>query len=272
MNSNVQNNYFDIDAVNWSSLKEMRRSPLHYQHRLHAPRKDTSSLVLGRAIHLAVLEPARFETEVAVFDGLVRRGKAWDEFQELNADRTILKPSEVEQCLSVRDAVRNSPVASPYLTGGVAEQTVTWTDPATGIACKARPDYLCADGKTFVDLKSARDIDERSFGSAAARYGYANQLAWYREGQYRSGLGERTPVLIAVEHEPPYDVGVFTVDEDLLYTALAECQELLRRVALCRSTGKWPGRYGAAVPLALPRWAYVEDDEDAADLGLKFGE
>jgi len=45
--------YSKLEAVNWSSLKEMRRSPRHYQHRLTAPREDTKAMALGRATHTA---------------------------------------------------------------------------------------------------------------------------------------------------------------------------------------------------------------------------
>lgn len=48
-------------ALNSSALKPMSRSPAHCRAYLDAPsRPDTAALALGRMIHCAVLEPARF--------------------------------------------------------------------------------------------------------------------------------------------------------------------------------------------------------------------
>ena len=41
--------YSDLQGVNWSTLKEMGRSPAHYQHRLTVPRMDSPAMRLGRA-------------------------------------------------------------------------------------------------------------------------------------------------------------------------------------------------------------------------------
>src|SRR5689334_13632573 len=87
--------YRKIDAVNASSLKEMRKSPKHYLHRLKNPIDDTPRLGLGRATHTAVFEPDRLLLDYAVWEG-DRRGKAYAEFCEVNAERTILKTAEYE--------------------------------------------------------------------------------------------------------------------------------------------------------------------------------
>jgi exodeoxyribonuclease VIII len=52
--------YADIEAVNWSSLKHMSVSPLHYQHRLKNPQPSSAAMRMGTAIHCALLEPERF--------------------------------------------------------------------------------------------------------------------------------------------------------------------------------------------------------------------
>ena len=55
--------YQKLSAVNWSTLKNMKRSPLHYKHGLENSRPDTPRLAVGRAVHTAVFEPAMMKSQ-----------------------------------------------------------------------------------------------------------------------------------------------------------------------------------------------------------------
>ena len=44
--------YSAIDAVNWSTLRAMLRSPLHFQHSLANEREETAALAFGWAFAL----------------------------------------------------------------------------------------------------------------------------------------------------------------------------------------------------------------------------
>ncbi len=250
--------YAAIEAVNWSTLREAQRSPLHYKHRTETPREDTPRMAFGRAVHTAVLEPDRFALEYAVWDGPRRAGKEYDAFVAANARRTVLRVDEYEQCLAVRDAVRSHPVARRYLRHGKPEAAITWTDEATGLPCKARLDWIGA--KVAFDLKTTGDIDARVFGSLAARMLYHGQLAFYHFGLEANGLKDRAMKVVAVEAEAPHDVGVYDVPDGALYAGEELVRELLETVHRCRKTRKWPGRYTDEQTLVLPSWVFPEDD------------
>src|SRR5262245_30207526 len=88
--------YDEIAALNISRLKEIKRSPLHYQHALSAP-KESASLTTGNATHVAVLEPERFASDFTVWDRLSdagnacpRRGQYWEKFVADAGKKTIL--------------------------------------------------------------------------------------------------------------------------------------------------------------------------------------
>ena len=56
--------YFAAPALNASTLKQMVRSPAHCRAYLDAAsRPDTEAQLVGRMVHCAVLEPARFATD-----------------------------------------------------------------------------------------------------------------------------------------------------------------------------------------------------------------
>jgi hypothetical protein len=259
--------YQQIKAVNWSTLKELAKSPLHYQHRLANPREDTGRMAFGRAVHSAVLEPDRFPLDFVVFDGARRAGTEWAEFAAVNQAKTILKRDEYDTCLNVRDAVHSHKVARRLLRWGRPEVTLQWTDPDTRIRCKARLDWLFGDFLT--DLKTTGDVDNGTFGRLSARMGYHTQLAFYRMGLLATGH-ELTPVhIIAVEAEAPHDVGVFTLDRDTLDAGELEVCRLLALLKDCRRRRQWPGRYQTEETLDFPTWA-KPNENDLTDLGINF--
>jgi len=254
-------------AVNWSTLKEMARSPKHYRYRLEHPPEETPAMRLGRAIHTAVLEPDAFPLEYVVYDGPRRAGKEWEEFALVNVRKTILKVDEYQTALDVRDAVRGHKLAARLLRRGRSEVTLQWTDPQTRMRCKGRLDHL--RGNVLTDLKSTRDVDARTFGRLCANMDYHAQLAFYRRGLIATGH-ELAPVyIVAVESGPPFDVGVFAVDEDVLDAGDQLVRKLLHQVKDCRRKRRWPGRYESEESLEFPEWA-LPSDNDLSGLGIAF--
>lgn len=255
--------YRALDAVNWSTLKEMRRSPRHYRHREQSPREDTPRLGLGRATHTAVFEPDRFLLDYAVWEG-DRRGKAYAAFCEQHPSQTILKTAEYETCLAMRDAVRSHPIAGPLLTPpGEAEKVLTWIDAATGLPCKGRIDWwrpglLC-------DLKTTATLDARMFAGTVYRMGYHGQAAFYRAGLAANGLDAPPMRIIAVEASAPHDVAVFLLDDDAHWRGEVEVAELLARVAAGRFSNQWPGAYPEEAALSLPAWSFVDEAAQPLD-------
>lgn len=259
--------YVKIDAVNWSTLSSMRKSPLHYRHVLDHGRLATKEMLGGRATHSAVFEPDRFPIEYAVFDGPVRRGAAWQAFKAANPGRGILKIDEYERALAIRDAVRAHPEAMAYLAKGHAEQTLTWVDPITGLACKGRIDFVSDSKPAVLDLKTSREILLELFARTVLRLGYHTQSAFYADG-WKVSHGEELPsVIIAVESAAPYDVGVFRLDEDTVALGQEEYAGLLAKVSAHRALKTWPGQYPLEMPLRLPPWAF--GDDDVSELGLE---
>ena len=251
--------YHAIDAVNWSTLKWMRESPLVYRHRLDHGYEDTHALAMGRVTHTLVFEPSKFDAEYVIWDGGDRRGAEWKEFALANAGRTILKPNEIATAIEMAQTIRRHPLVRPYLQGGIFEQSIRWADPDTGLACKARPDWVIPGTRILLDLKTAASADSRRFGAAAARYGYHLQMAMYVNA-ITEGLGwaPNKVKIVVVEKDAPHEVSIFDVPEDALNVAAEEVASLLRMVKTCRESGTWPGRYLDEQPLALPAYIYGE--------------
>lgn len=251
----THSSYYASDAVNWSTLKYMRDSPLVYRHRLTQGTEDTPVYAMGRLTHTLVFEPEKFQAEYAIWEDGDRRGSAWKEFQVANEGKTIFKPNEIGTAVAMADAVKRHPLVTHYLDGGLFEHAIYWTDPDTGLPCKARPDWIIPERRMLIDLKTCQSAESRRFGSAAGRYAYHLQLAHYANAiTYGLGWAPNAVKIVAVEKEAPHDVSIFNVGSDDLMIAAEEVAELLRAVKTCRQTNSWPGRYLEEQPLQLPSY------------------
>lgn len=272
--------YDAIKRVHWSALRWMAKSPAHYRHYLAMPPKDTDGMRLGRAVHCAVLEPARFKKEWAVWRGGRRAGREWDAFCDENAGYEQISATEESQCLAVQAAVRSHPVASRYLDRGESEVAALWTheEPTLGAdlgfstPCKGRLDYV-SDFAGIVDLKTTRDASPSGFANQAWRFQMHVQGAFYSDG-YLAAARKAVPyTIIAVETIAPFALTVLTMPERYLELGREAYRALLRRLDICTRENAWPAYSETPVELELPRWATFEnDDEDLTGLDLVIGE
>lgn len=250
--------YQRVKAINFSCLKEMKKSPLHYKYRIEHARVDTVKLALGRAAHTAILDPDRFLHDYVLFKGKDRRSKKYKEFKKLHEGQTVLLEKEYVAALAMRDAVRADDIARPLLTNGHAEQSITWIDPSTGLKCKARLDW---NGDVIADVKTTGSVNGRRFGRIAGNFGYHEQGAMYRDGVTVVERKVKPYWVIAVEAAPPHAVACFELDDEVLDVGQSAYLRYLARVQECTATGKWPGPYTEPQRLELPAYLFGDDDE-----------
>lgn len=239
------------------------KSLLHYWSRYINPDREpntpTPAMVLGSAVHSAVLEPDLFPNEYVANPGIERRsnaGKAeYAAFEAENAGKIILSDEDFQTCLAIRDAVHHHPVASGLLRDGKAEQSFYAVDPETGELVKCRIDFLPNSGSMTVDLKTTEDASPDGFGKSAANFRYPVQTAWYND-VLDASVGEHPEhwVFLAVEKNPPYAIGIYFTDPlDVARARVAARRDFLRIVA-AKQSGQWPDYGAAALPLSLPAW------------------
>lgn len=252
--------YRAIPATNWSSLKWLRDSPRAYRYRRDNPTEATDAMRLGSLTHAAILEPDTV-ADLAVVSPFpaftTKEAKAWRDEQRA-AGRLVVTSDQYDRALAIRDAVRSHPVAAGYLRSGEAERSIVWTDEPTGLRCKGRLDWWTCP--SIVDIKTTRSIDERRLRSQMETLGVFSQLAMYRMGALALDVAvDPRCVIIAIETEPPHDVGVFLVDPGDLAQSADEVRGLLDRLAECIERDEWPGRFPAETTLNRPAWAVGGD-------------
>jgi hypothetical protein len=264
--------YDAIDAVNFSSLKELAASPKRYRHRKQHGRKQRPWMSRGTAAHTALLEPDRFFRDYVMWTGKQRRGKKWDAFVGANPGKQILKIEEYAEADAIGKAVRSDPVAMRYLEHGLPEVAMVWADAETGTLCKGRVDWLDDIGRVIPDIKGARNVESHAFWQSGAKLSYHLQSAFYADG-YKAITGhEPASKIIAVEFDTPHDVVVYNMTAEVLDEGRESYRGLLLKLLACQDEGRWPGyANGVEIDAQLPVWMMTEDI-GLDDLGLEFPE
>ena len=252
--------YLALDAISAHGLMQIERSPAHFWHARQEPHVATPAQALGTLTHLAVLEWDVYQESVRVAPELNRRTNAGKDAAaafEAECDAigaVIATPEQDQKARAMREAVMTQPFARLLLADGQAETTLQWT--VDGLACKARPDWLCGGHQVIVDLKTARDASPAGFAKAAGQYTYHIQDAWYSDAAARfQEIGERAFIFLAVEPEPPYAVGLYQLDDESRRVGRIRYQRAFDRYRECVESGVWPSYQTEITPLSLPKWA-----------------
>lgn len=253
--------YHARNELSFSGLSRFMQSPAHYRHYIETPQDPTPAQKFGQAAHFGILQPEEFYKNYAMMpDGIDRRtkdGKAkYEEFISANLDKSIISTEDYYRVQAMTEKVLSHPIAGPLLKNGVAERSFFWTDPVSGVECRCRPDFLRNDN-VIVDLKTTEDASINSFQRSLSNYKYHIQSALYLEGitqalELKSPLTEF--VHLVVEKNPPYGIGLYTLDDKSLAKASDEIREALDQYALCLKTGEWPGYVNEIQNISIPPW------------------
>jgi len=258
-----EESYLHARGVSNSDLRSFSMSPLHYQRSLLAPPIETDAMLIGKLLHRAILEPARFSEGVSHFvkpEGMkfsTKEGKAW---RDEHAALPIIGAADDRHIAGAMRAVHAVPQAAALLAGrGSNECTVFAEHPRTGLTLRMRADRLTEDGAGrpwIVDIKSCPDV--RRFALTARDLRYDVQGVFYPDVLALAGQPFAAFVFIAVELEPTHGIhGVRLVmlDEDTQSKARLLYESELDRWAECERTGVWPGYPEDIEYLSVRRWA-----------------
>jgi hypothetical protein len=221
---------------------------------------------LGHAVHTLVLGAGPTPVEVP---GTGANPDEWRkdadkaEVARLRAKGYVpLRPSDYAAALAMTKAVEAHPIAKKLLSGGEPERTLIWRDPATGVLCRAKADWLRPDG--IVDLKTCESAAPDALSKSAHNYGYAIQAPFYLRGFRAAGLDTWSPepffVHIAVEKTPPYLVHVNQLTERAMAWGDRQVSQALEIFRDCQASGVWPGYpLDEITDIDLPGWVRTEE-------------
>jgi exodeoxyribonuclease VIII len=263
--------YHRHSAVSKSHLDLVARSPLHYWARYVDPNRvepePTPAMLVGTAVHTHVLEldqwDARYVMAPEGIDRRTKQGKAeWEAFSVAATGRTVLSRAEADIVMRMARSVFAHPAAAMLLgLAGKAETTWMWTDEASGLECKCRPDWLTDDHRLIVDLKTTEDASPIGFRKSIANWRYHVQSSWYLDGIERAtGTRPDQFIFICVEKKPPYAVAVYAADADMIAAGAKQARLDLDTLAICKAADAWPGYSDQIETISLPPWMRPRPD------------
>jgi hypothetical protein len=174
-------------------------------------------MILGSAIHCAILDPERFGTDFVVspkFDKRTTVGKtALNEFARLSEGKTVIDSDMADKVIGIRNSIMSHPIAKEMLSGGEAEYSYYSTDIMTGLKTKCRPDYH--NGGALIDLKTTNDASYEGFARQIGNLGYHLQAAFYLDVFNQSQeTNYKDFFFVAVENTAPYAVAIYRLDQE----------------------------------------------------------
>lgn len=231
------------------------------------PAKPTEAKKFGTQFHMAVLEPELFrESYYQEPDVGDRRKKvAKDALAELalnNPGREGIKHEHWLKLQRMRDAVLATAESRKVIEHlGPVEQSLVWTCPETGLACKCRRDKVLTGRDTVVDIKTTEDASPEGFKVAACRYGLHRNADWYQGGHHEV-FGAELRYLFLLVSKTTYECALYELDNESLNKASVDNLRIKRDLAECFATNNWVSRHEMQVTLVRLPQHYL----DLADL------
>lgn len=253
--------YYAIDAIGSTVVREALRSLAHAQIALTTKIEPTPAMIRGTRMHTAILEQDKLANyHVGAVDRRTKEGKAKAaELAEKGLE--VISEDEYAQIVGVVNSVYSHPAAAAELEGGEAEVGFVMVDDLTGLDVKIKPDYMRRDEGVLVDVKTTSDASFRTIQRLIANRNIHVQAAYYLDfATYATGIEFDTFRLVVCEVEPPYAVSVFELDFGTIEKGRELYRHGLNLLAEAKRLDRWPAYSDLIQAINLPAWAFAEGD------------
>jgi len=258
----------DKASVSSSGLRALLAPgcPAQFKYDRDHPQPHKKEFDLGHAAHLEVLGEGP-ELEVIDFPDWRKKDAQLQRDEAYLAGKVPLLTKDHDMVQEMAAAIRRHPIAGPLFTpgSGVAEQSIYWTNPATGVRCRVRPDWR--RGQIAVDYKTIKDAAPDTISRAIKDRSYHQQDAFYIDGIEAAGLapdGARF-VFVFQSKIAPYLVTVRELADQDRDIGRARNERALRIYQECESTGIWPDWTGPVTEIpqiGMPSWDTIRQAEE----------
>ncbi len=257
--------YHAHPAVSSSQIKHILRTPAHFKASLETSKEPTDAMRLGSLVHTLLLEPHLVDDEYTVmpkFDRRTKQGKAdYEAWLEHNSHKTAITAEQMDTAINMTDSLATSRVAQLLKVNETAcEASIFYTDPATGIDCRVRPDFMIKPCDAFptgliVDLKTTDNASPTAFMRTITNFGYHLSAAMYLDG-YEAEFGVRPAYIwLVVERDAPYAVASYTPTDEMLERGKADLDRALATLRTCMDSDHYPAYSSEIMAIDLPKWA-----------------
>lgn len=239
---NKIDNYNKIEAVNNTALSYLKKSPAHYKAFLEGKTKSTEPMRIGIALHEAILEPEKFETNFEIkleYKGEGIKAKMQEQKERCEKNRThLVSQLEFEMFKGIAETLHKDSFITELLSNAKIELPLAWE--YNNFNCKGRLDGIVPNMSIF-DFKFVADAEPKIFTKKAFYYGYHRQAFWYRQGAIENKMiNEKCPYyLIAVEKVQPFAYSIIEIGDSVIEEGKREADMLLEKLKELQETKKY---------------------------------
>lgn len=243
--------------------------PAQFKYDRDNPSAPKREFDLGHAAHRLVLGVGE-ELKPIDFDNYLTKAAkaARDEAREEGA--VPLLAHEWEQVQAMAEVIRRHPIAGPLFAPGTgrAELSLFWTDPATGVRCRVRPDWLkeLPGLAVAADYKTITKADPGTISRAIKDHSYHQQDALYTDGIWAVLQPEDVRFIFAFQSKKaPYLVTVRELTQQDRDIGRARNERALRIYADCTANDEWPDWTGPVTEIpaiGMPTWDTLRQAEE----------
>lgn len=234
--------YFDQPGLSFHALKDLGTISPGYYYRRHVTKElagySSKSMDFGTAVHIAVLEPERFTSEIIICPAefitpggelsTKKEARTWRE--SLDPYAIVLSPFDAARAQHMASRVRAHHSASSILFEARCEQEV-FTTRAHSISVKAKIDIIDSTHAVW-DLKTIKNLDD--IKQQVRDLHYVEQVTWYAD------LAEGHPGgLIVIESDEPHRVQMVLFTPEAVAMAITRWRSWLDQYSTCQETGDW---------------------------------
>lgn len=263
--------YAELEGINFSSFKHFFNSPSYFRWASQQVNEETDDLIIGSAVHTAVLQPDKFKQKYCVAPKLDRRKTEhkliWNEFVESNKHKIALTAEMMDVVVGCTSAIRDNKYFKSIFNpnhlieaGGNAE--------LFGSVIKGRIDYYNPELNVIFDIKTCSIVPNINKMRKQAE----DRMHYMQGFFYRHIIAEnfklRTPpdvVFGYVNKKSPNQVGLLQFHDLYFQKAAIELEPQLMRFENCKASGVWPESDASVNPQVVKPWSNVVDTEDEAD-------
>lgn len=212
--------------------------------------------------------------------------KDWVADQEA-AGKEVVTQKEWDKATAMLEAVLRHPLAKELLGLCDFQVSIRQKFAKWGVEIQARPDGLSRkpasvtrgkrftlDVKTtadFMDWVNETDPDDIRQASPIYKFGYHRQGALDNcLCSLEEEIGETVHLLLVVESEAPYRVGIFELTEAYLEAGWKEIERHGAKLAGYITSGQWPGSPAGVIAVQPPAWM-VDREQRIAQESAQVG-
>ena len=255
--------------ISSTGIRTFKKNKKQFEYSLtHDLVKQTKAMADGTAVHAFFLERDKFDTDFVIKPADMRLNtKAGKEWAQEHQSKIIIDSELGNNLYEMEKSFMDSPAKLIYDIKGQADLSYFWDDFGT-IKGKCRPDWISDDGSIVVDVKTTTDASHKGFQKSIANWGYYLQLGWYLRGLRKLGLPVKEFIFIAIEKTPPFCVGVYSADQNMIDFAMKELDQLMPEIQTAMVSNEFPDYTPEITSIGLPPWMTDKKEEPDYDPNL----